>query len=88
MLKSITDNLSVAIVLIHHNRKAYNSNPNNLISRTNGIAGCADGLLVFTRNGESAKFHVNIRGALSLELNLKRENPNRILLDDTPESKQ
>ena len=86
VLKSIADTLGIAIILVHHNRKAHDSNPNNLISGTNGIAGCADGLLVFTRNGENAKLHISGRGAPSLELNLKRENTKWMLLDDAPES--
>ena len=86
VLKSIADQLGIAIVLVHHNRKAHDSNPNNLISGTNGIAGCADGLLVFTRNGENAKLHISGRGAPSLELNLKRENSKWILLDNAPVS--
>ena len=86
ILKSIADQLGIAIVLVHHNRKAHDSNPNNLISGTNGIAGCADGLLVFTRNGENAKLHISGRGAPSLELNLKREKSKWILLDDAPKS--
>lgn len=86
ILKSIADQLGIAIVLVHHNRKARDSNPNNLISGTNGIAGCADGLLVFTRSGENAKLHISGRGAPSLELNLKREKSKWILLDDAPES--
>ncbi len=87
VLKSVADQLGIAIVLVHHNRKAHDSNPNNLISGTNGIAGCADGLLVFTRNGENAKLHISGRGAPSLELNLKREKSKWILLDDAPKSK-
>lgn len=86
ILKSIADQLGIAIVLVHHNRKARDSNPNNLISGTNGIAGCADGLLVFTRNGENAMLHISGRGAPSLELNLKRKNAKWILLDNVPES--
>ena len=84
VLKSIADQLQIAIILVHHNRKARDSNPNNLISGTNGISGCADGLLVFTRNGENAKLHISGRGAPSLELNLKRENAKWILLDNAP----
>lgn len=87
VLKGIADQLGIAIVLVHHNRKAHDSNPNNLISGTNGIAGCADGLLVFTRNSEKAKLNISGRGAPSLELNLKRENSKWILLDNAPESK-
>ncbi len=86
VLKSIADQLGIAILLVHHNRKARDSNQNNLISGTNGIAGCADGLLVFTRNGENAKLHISGRGAPSLELNLQREKFKWILLDDAPES--
>ncbi len=86
ILKSIADQLGIAIILVHHNRKARDSNPNNLISGTNGIAGCADGLLVFTPNGENAMLHISGRGAPSLELNLKRKNAKWILLDNVPES--
>lgn len=86
VLKSIADQLGIAIVLVHHNRKAHDFNPNNLISGTNGIAGCADGLLVFTHTGENAKLHISGRGAPSLELNLKRKNAKWILLDNVPES--
>ena len=87
VLKSIADQLEIAVVLVHHNRKARDSNPNNLISGTNGIAGCADGLLVFTRSGENAELHISGRGAPALELNLKRKNAKWILLDDPPEKK-
>lgn len=86
VLKSIADQLGIAIILVHHNRKARDSNPYNLISGTNGIAGCADGLLVFTRSGENAKLHISGRGAPSLELNLKRKNAKWILLDNAPKS--
>ncbi len=84
VLKSIADQLEIAIVLVHHNRKTHDSNPNNMISGTNGIAGCADGLLVFTRNGNQAKLNISGRGAPSLELNLSREKAKWKLLDDVP----
>ena len=84
VLKSLADSLGIAIILVHHNCKAHDSNPNNLISGTNGIAGCADWLMVFTRNGENTNLHINGRSAPSLELNLKRENTKWILLDDAP----
>lgn len=87
VLKSIADQLEIAIVLVHHNRKTHDSNPNNMISGTNGIAGCADGLLVFTRNGNQAKLNISGRGAPSLELNLSREKAKWKLLDDVPEYK-
>lgn len=58
-----------------------------MISGTNGIAGCADGLLVFTRNGNQAKLNISGRGAPSLELNLSREKAKWKLLDDALEYK-
>lgn len=82
VLKSLADSLEIAVILVHHNRKAHDSNPNNLILGTNGIAGCADGLLVLTRSGENAKLYISGRGASALELNLKREKSKWILLDD------
>lgn len=87
VLKSIADQLEIAIVLVHHNRKTHDSNPNNMISGTNGIAGCADGLLVFTRNNNQAILNISGRGAPSLELNLSREKAKWKLLDDVPEYK-
>lgn len=87
VLKSIADQLEIAIILVHHNRKTHDSNPNNMISGTNGIAGCADGLLVLTRNGNQAKLNISGRGAPSLELNLSREKAKWKLLDDVPDYK-
>lgn len=86
VLKGLADSLEIAVILVYHNSKAHDSNPNNLILGTNGIAGCADGLLVLTRNGENAKLHISGRGASALELNLKREKSKWILLDDIPPS--
>lgn len=87
VLKSVADRLEIAIILVHHNRKTHDSNPNNMISGTNGIAGCADGLLVFTRNNNQAKLNISGRGAPSLELNLSREKAKWKLLDDVPDYK-
>lgn len=87
LLKSIADQLEIAIILVHHNRKTHDVNPNNMISGTNGIAGCADGLLVFTRNGNQSKLNISGRGAPSMELNLSREKAKWKLLDAVPEYK-
>ena len=87
VLKSIADQLEIAIIFVHHNHKTHDANPNNMISGTNGIAWCADGLLVFIRNGNQAKLNISGRGAPSLELNLSREKAKWKLLDDVPEYK-
>lgn len=90
VLKSIADELDIAIILVHHNRKAHDSNPNNMISGTNGLAGCADGLLVFTKKSgdKNAVLNISGRGAPSLEINLVRENTKWKLLDAPPEYKK
>ena len=90
VLKSIADELDIAIILVHHNRKAHDSNPNNMISGTNGLAGCADGLLVFTKKSGDKNAVLNISGrcAPSLEINLVRENTKWKLLDAPPEYKK
>lgn len=88
-LKAIADELGIAIVLVHHNRKQHDSNPNNMILGTNGIAGTADGLLVLTRKSDSKTAMLNISGrvAPSLDINIVRENAKWKLLDTPPDDK-
>lgn len=88
-LKAIADELQIAIVLVHHNRKQHDSNPNNMILGTNGIAGTADGLLVLTRKADSKNAVLNIsgRGAPSLDINIVRDHAKWKLLDTPPEDK-
>ena len=48
-LKKLADSLNICILLVHHTRKMADSDHFNEISGTNGIAGCADTLLVLTK---------------------------------------
>lgn len=50
VLKSLADSLEIAVILVCHNRKAYDSNPNNLALETNEISGCADRLFSLLHN--------------------------------------
>ena len=88
-LKSIADELGIAIILVHHNRKQQDSNPNNMILGTNGIPGAADGLLVLTHKSDSKNAVLNIsgRGAPSLDINVIRDGAKWKLLDKPPEDK-
>lgn len=88
-LKSIADELGIAIILVHHNRKQQDSNPNNMILGTNGIPGAADGLLVLTHKSDSKNAVLNIsgRGAPSLDINVIREGAKWKLLDKPPDDK-
>ena len=87
-LKSIADELGIAIILVHHNRKQQDSNPNNMILGTNGIPGAADGLLVLTHKSGSKNAVLNIsgRGAPSLDINVIREGAKWKLLDKPPDA--
>lgn len=53
VLKSLADKLQIAIVLVHHTRKCFDSDPFNMISGSTGLSGCVDGsmVLVETRRG-------------------------------------
>lgn len=75
-LKQIADELEIAIVAVHHNRKMHDANPNHMIAGTTGLTGCADGLLVLLKkpNEHTALLHISGRGAPQLELHLVRED--------------
>lgn len=46
VLKSLADKLAITILLVHHTRKCYDSDPFNMISGSTGISGCVDGSMV------------------------------------------
>lgn len=48
-LKKIADALNICILLVHHTRKMSDADALNEISGTNGIAGCADTLMVLKK---------------------------------------
>ena len=58
-LKSITDKLDIAILLIHHLRKQNDDDPINMISGTTGLTGAVDGVYVIrkeSRRSHTAKY--------------------------------
>ena len=48
-LKGIADRFGIAIVLIHHTRKAPSSDPFDMVSGTTGLMGCADSTFVMLK---------------------------------------
>jgi len=52
-VKRIADALGICILLVHHTRKMGDSDAVNEISGTNGIAGCADTLMVLKKEKRS-----------------------------------
>jgi hypothetical protein len=61
--KNIADKHGVALLALHHVRKAASEDFVNTVSGTHGLAGAADAILVMTRgrNSADAKLHVTGR---------------------------
>lgn len=73
VLKNLAEKLGIAIVLVHHTRKCYDSDPFNMISGSTGLSGCVDGSLVLveTRRGSrTAKLYCVGRDIENTEINL------------------
>jgi len=62
LLKTIADQHNVAIVVIHHTRKAIAEDFVDTVSGTNGLAGAADTVAVLARSRGSADATLNITG--------------------------
>ena len=50
VLKSLAGELGIAILLVHHVRKKEDEDPFNMMSGSNGLAGCADTLFVLKKS--------------------------------------
>ena len=61
-LKTIADRHSVAILVVHHTRKASADDWLDLVSGTQGLAGAADAVLVLSRSRGSADAKLAITG--------------------------
>jgi len=54
-LKNLADEFEIAIVVVHHTRKAEASDALEAVSGTNGLTGAADTTIVLLRDGEGVK---------------------------------
>lgn len=74
VLKSLADKLEIAIVLVHHTRKCFDSDPFNMISGSTGLSGCVDGSMVLIetkRGSRTAKLYCVGRDIENAEINLQ-----------------
>ena len=74
VLKNLADQLGICILLVHHTRKMGDSDTLNEISGTNGIAGCADTLMVLKkpkRTENKATLYFTGRDITDRELSLE-----------------
>jgi hypothetical protein len=60
--KRVADRHGVALVVVHHSRKASAEDPLDLISGTQGLAGAADTALILTREKGRADANLYVRG--------------------------
>lgn len=89
VLKGLADKLKIAIVLVHHTRKCFDSDPFNMISGSTGLSGCVDGsmVLVETRRGSHmAKLHCIGRDIENQEISLAFESNRWIVTDEIKQS--
>lgn len=61
-LKRIADRHGVALIVIHHTRKAVADDPLDMVSGTNGLAGSADTVLILKRDIGRADATLYVRG--------------------------
>lgn len=75
-IKRVADHYGIAVVLVHHVRKAGSEDFLEAVSGTNGIAGAADATLVLRRPRGQAEgvLHVTGRDVEEAELALARDN--------------
>ena len=92
VLKSIADKLEISILLVHHTRKCFDSDPFNMISVSTGLSGCVDGSMVLVeskRGSRTAKLYCVGRDIENAEINLQFENDLKkcIVTDELNEAK-
>ena len=84
-LKALAEKLSISIVLVHHLRKAIDSDPFNMISGSTGLNGCVDGILVLKKDkrcGGQAVLYATGRDIEDCELSLSRQGARWVLTDE------
>ncbi len=90
VLKALADKMRIAILVVHHTRKCYDSDPFNMVSGSIGIIGSVDGIMVMIeekRGSRKAKLHCAGRDIENLELSLEFEKCRWKVVDDVPERK-
>ncbi|MBQ6661786.1 MAG: AAA family ATPase [Lachnospiraceae bacterium] len=87
-LKNLAERLGITIVLVHHLRKAADSDPFNMISGSTGLSGATDGQLVLKkdkRGGTQAVLYVTGRDIEDQELSLTKQGARWVLADEHTE---
>lgn len=73
-IKAVADRYKIAILLVHHLRKAPDSDPFNMVSGSTGIIGAVDSIYVLEKDKRAenlAKLHVTGRDISDMQLQLE-----------------
>ena len=84
-VKALTEQLGISIVLVHHLRKAADSDPFNMISGSTGLSGATDGQLVLKKDkrcGGQAVLYATGRDIEDQELSLTKQGARWVLADE------
>lgn len=90
VLKALADKMRIAILVVHHTRKCYDSDPFNMVSGSTGIIGSVDGIMVLIeekRGSRKAKLHCAGRDIEHIEMHIEFNGHRWNVVDDVPERK-
>lgn len=90
LLKSLADKYRIAVVVVQHLRKQFDSDPHNTVTGSTGLLGAADGSYVLKRENagdRDARLYIKGRDIEEQILNIRRDEETNewiFILSDTP----
>ena len=90
MLKGLADKHRIAVVVVQHLRKQFDSDPHNMVTGSTGLLGAADGSYVLKRENigdKDAKLYIKGRDVEEQILNIRRDEETNewiFISSDTP----
>lgn len=90
LLKALADKYRIAVVVVQHLRKQFDSDPHNMVTGSTGLLGAADGSYVLKRENvgdKEAKLYIKGRDVEEQILNIRRDEETNewiFVSSDTP----
>ena len=90
LLKNLADKYHIAIVVVQHLRKQFDSDPHNMVTGSTGLLGAADGSYVLKRENvgdKDAKLYIKGRDVEEQIMNIRRDEETNecvFVSSDTP----
>ena len=79
--KELADKHRLALVLVHHLRKASDDDPMNMVSGSTGLIGAVDGIYILTKDTRAdnqAKLHITGRDTPDMQLRLELDREDNV----------